>query len=164
MSYKYIHLLTYIFGTCNFRIKCVCIPKSVHFALLALFTPNLVGVGLGQGSSDIDALDYEICRQNRKHAVSRRCDEDVRGLGLGVEVGEFFDVQFPVAVLVELSQQDLDSSGWKAVRRILQYARRLVQSDVAVLVVVVFLELGHQLNLPANINTASELDPLAAAV
>jgi len=77
----------------------------------------------------------------------RQC---IRGFGLGVEISEFFDVQLPVAVFIEFPQQYPDSPGRKAVRRILKYARRFVQRDESVLVMVIFFELGYQLNLPIN--------------
>ena len=74
---------------------------------------------------------------------------NTRGFGFGVEVSELLDVQLSVAVFVELPQQYADPAGREAIRRILQNARRFVQSDVAVPVVIVLLELRHQLHLPA---------------
>jgi len=74
---------------------------------------------------------------------------DARGFRLGVEVGELFDVELSVAVLVELGEQNADTRRREAVRRTLKDARRLVQRDVAVLVMIILLELGYQLHLPA---------------
>jgi len=74
----------------------------------------------------------------------------VRGLGLGVEVGELLDVELAVAVLVELGEQVADLAGGKVEWRTLKDASRLVETDVAVTVTVILLEPRHHLHLPAT--------------
>jgi len=97
---------------------------------------------------------YRCCRSVDRACVTRWY---WRGFGLGIEVGKLVDVQFPVAVLVELPQQHDDLVGREVERFVLQDHRRLLQWDVTISITVILLELGHQTHLSALTATYTHL-------
>ena len=89
--------------------------------------------------------------------VTRPPARCLRGSGFGVEPGELFDVESSVAVAVEVPEQERDARRREVERRTLQNVGRLLQSDVAVAVDVVLLELGNQLRLAVDTRTPPSL-------
>ena len=69
---------------------------------------------------------------------------NLRSFGLSIETSKFLNVQLAIAILVKVLEKHTDLAGREVEGMALQDLGGLFQSDEAIAITVILLELGHQ--------------------